>query len=92
MDFTTEDLYEQTKRVIRQSIILLDFPQEGTWNDNFILACHECGLPMRNDIEIGMYGDHAHTHGIDPNEGEMTVDLIWIGEGPPPNSHDKHSI
>ena len=92
MDFSTEDLYEQAKRVIRQSIQLLDFPQEGTWNDNFILACHECGLPMRKDIEIGMYSDHTRTHDIDPNEEKMTVDLIWIGEGLPPRSQDKHAI
>lgn len=83
-DFDTTQLYEQAKRVIRQSLDLLDFPKAGNWNDNFILACQECGLPMRNDVEVGMYADHARTHGINPDEGQMKLDLIWIGQGPPP--------
>lgn len=89
MNYTTEQLYEQTKRVIRQSLDLLDFPKEGNWNDNFILTCQECGLPMRNDVEIGMYADHARLHDIDVEGGEMKLDLIWIGEGPPPEPQSK---
>lgn len=83
-NFTTEELYEQAKRIIKQALDLLGFPKEGNWNDNFILACHECGLPMRNDLELGIYADHARTHGINPEEGEMKLDLVWIGEGSPP--------
>lgn len=84
--YTTEDLYEQAKRSLRHLTLDAGIAKEG--EPAFILACHECGLPFRTDIEIGMIGDHARVHGLDPDEGWLTVDLIWIGEGPPPKGRN----
>jgi hypothetical protein len=80
--FSTEELYEQAKRVLRQTL-----PAEILNPDDrpFIMACHECGLPFRNDVEMGMVAEHARAeHGIDPETGSLTLDLIFVGEGPPP--------
>lgn len=84
-DFTTEDLYEQAKRSLRHLVVDAGIAEEG--EPAFILACHECGLPFRKDIEVGMAADHARTHGIDPDDGKLALDLIWIGQGPPPVSN-----
>lgn len=76
------ELYEQAKRVLRQVL------PENVVDANgrpFLMACHECGLPFRNDVEMGMVAEHARAeHAIDPDTGSLGLDLIWVGEGPPP--------
>jgi hypothetical protein len=82
-NFTTEQLYEQAKQVLRRMTEDAGISDEqGRW---FVLACHECGLPFPTQIEVGMIGQHAETaHGIDTDSEKVVLDLIWIGEGPPP--------
>lgn len=82
-DYTTEDLYEQAKRVLRQ---MLPDEVKDARGRPFILACGECGLAFRTDVEVGMVGEHAKVeHGVDADAGaSVSLDLIFIGEGPPP--------
>jgi hypothetical protein len=78
-----EDLYEQAKRVLRRMCEDAGIADEkGRW---FILACSECGLPFPTGAEAGMIGEHAEiAHDVDRSATRVKVDLIWIGEGPPP--------
>lgn len=63
--------YEQAKRVLRASNPEVDF----------VLACHECGSSWPESAEMGMVVTHFQiTHDTD----EVELDLVWIGEGPPP--------
>jgi hypothetical protein len=81
--FTTDDLYEQAKAVLRQAL-----PQLGIKDEQdrpFILACHECGLPFRLELEVGMLAEHARVeHDVNVEEAQLKLDLIYIGHGPPP--------
>jgi hypothetical protein len=83
-DFTTEDLYEQAKRVLRQMLPPEVRDAKGT---PFIIACHFCGLAFRIDVEIGMVAEHARVeHGVAGTpDDQLPLDLIFIGEGPPPD-------
>lgn len=83
MNATTEQLYEQAKRVIRNMVLDQGLLNEG--DTAFIVACDKCGLPFSKDAEIGMIGEHASiSHGINTDNESVGVELIWIGEGPPP--------
>lgn len=86
-NFTTEELYEQAKRSLRQMCLTYDIVKPG--GPAFILACKQCGLPFRDDIEVGMVGEHASIeHNIDFDKEKVTLDLIWIGDGPPPEAQN----
>jgi hypothetical protein len=83
----TEQLYEQAKRVLRQ---MLPPEVKDAQGRPFILACSACGYAFRNDVEIGMAAEHAKAeHGADPDAEKTSVslDLIFIGEGPPPRGN-----
>jgi hypothetical protein len=81
MDYTTEQLYEQVKRSLRQALVQLEIDI----SQPFILACSECGLPFRLDIEVGMIAEHGRLeHNLDVDDGDLSLDLIFVGEGPPP--------
>lgn len=80
-DVDPREWYEQTKRLLRGSL-----PPEvvGSANPSFVLACHECGLAFQEGAEIGMLAQHAElAHGWDDSE-QLQIDLVWIGEGDPP--------
>lgn len=80
---TTEELYEQAKRVLRNVVLDYNLIKEG--QPAFIIACKRCGMPFSDEAEVGMIGEHAElAHGIDTEKEQVTLDLIWIGEGPPP--------
>jgi hypothetical protein len=84
VNYTTEQLYEQAKRSLRQACLTLRIVAEG--EPAFILACHECGLPFRKDIELGLVAEHARLeHDTDVDAGKLKLDLIFIGSGPPPS-------
>lgn len=85
MDVSHAELYEQAKRTLRQLAVDAGVAQEG--KPAFVLACHECGYPFRVDLEVGMAADHARTHGLDPDEGGLHLDLVWIGAGDPPEGN-----
>lgn len=81
-DYTTEELYEQVKAVTRKMA-----EDAGIMNDKpFLIACHECKLPFPLQSEIGMVAEHATlAHGWqEDGEERLAVDLVWVGEGPPP--------
>lgn len=82
MTFTTEELYEQAKRVIRGSL-------PDTTATGFVLACHSCGLAFPEGAEVGMVRQHAElAHDFDGEE-RLKVDLVWVGEGPPPEPRER---
>jgi len=74
-NFTTEQLYEQTKLVLRAH-----HPDM-----NFILACHRCGDCWPENTEMGMVKTHFDISHPDDADNLM-LDLIWIGVGQPPES------
>lgn len=76
MNASTEELYEQAKRVIRG-----DHPDYGS----FILACTHCGASWPEDAEVGMVSTHFEiSHDWVEGESPILLDLVFIGEGPPP--------
>lgn len=77
---TTEQLYEQAKRVLRGSLT----PEVLGDGSPFILACSSCGLAFPNGAEMGMVGQHAGIAHEWDGESRLRLDLVWIGEGPPP--------
>lgn len=78
-----QELYEQSKKVIRQMCIDAGIAEEG--GPAFILACHECGYPYRKDLEVGMAMEHAKlVHNLDEDTDKLKLDLIFIGKGDPP--------
>lgn len=84
MNVTDAELYEQAKRVLRGSLGTATLGGDPT----FVLACHECGFAFPVEAELGMVAEHAElAHSIDVDGGEMVLDLVWIGEGPPPEPH-----
>lgn len=77
---THEELYEQVKRSLRRAAEDGGYDPAGS---GFILACHDCGQPFPTDAEVGMVSQHAElAHEGDGDKAKL--DLIWIGEGPPP--------
>lgn len=82
MNVTTEQLYEQAKQLLRAAVIDYGIAKEG--EPPFLMACPDCGLPFRSDIEMGMVNDHAKTHGKSAEAGTLALQMVWIGEGPPP--------
>lgn len=79
MSVSTQELYEQAKRVIRGSLPLLDWSGPA----KFVLACRYCGQPFPDDIAMGVVTAHIDLHG----DVEHHLDLVWIGEGPPPKGN-----
>lgn len=77
-----EALYEQTKRVLRGTL-----DERLTGDTPFVMACHDCGLAFPLDVEIGMAAQHAETaHGWQDGESPLPLDLVYIGEGEPPEA------
>lgn len=82
MNVTVEECYEQTKRVLRRMCEDAGIADEkGRW---FILSCSDCGQPFPTESEMGMVGQHAELAHDWDGETNLSVDLIWIGEGLPP--------
>lgn len=76
------DLYEQAKRVLRGTL-----DERLTQGEPFLLACRECGLAMPMDSEMGMVEQHVEI--AHPGWTELELDLVWIGEGDPPEPKPK---
>ena len=71
---TTEELYEQAKKVLRAANIAS--------GSDFILACNVCGDSWPEKTEMGMVETHFQiSH---PEAEKISLDLIWIGIGAPP--------
>ncbi len=71
---TARELYEQVKRIVRA-----DHPDWGT----FALVCSKCGTSWPQSAEMGMVQTHMQiTHDTD----DVVLDLVWIGEGRPPEA------
>jgi hypothetical protein len=78
MIYQTERLYEQAKTILRKQ-----FPDQ-----QFILACHLCGDTWPTKTEMGMVETHFEiSHPEDA--GNIKLDLVWIGEGKPPESRSE---
>lgn len=72
-----QELYEQTKRVLRGTL-----DERLTQGEPFLLACHECGLAFPMNAEMGMIEQHVEI--AHPGLEDLQLDLVWIGEGDPP--------
>lgn len=77
---TDAELYEQVKRVLRAG-------DPELTKDGFVLACHDCGFAAPREAELGMLIQHmqlVHDRPMDDAESALELDLVWVGEGPPP--------
>jgi hypothetical protein len=75
-------LYEQLKKVFRET---WDFGDSEDFSSNFILACKACGQAFSEKAKMGVVEAHFDVAHPDA-DGEIELDLIWIGEGMPPKS------
>lgn len=76
---TNRELYEQAKRLLRAA-----HPGE-----TFLLACHLCGDTWPDATEMGMIETHFQISHA--GAAEVQLDLVWIGEGPPPPAGNVHA-
>ena len=80
----TAALYEQAKRILRRAGEDAGY---AVGQPDFILACRGCGQPFPESTEMGMVEQHMQlAHGYVAGDPPFTLDLVWIGEGPPPKA------
>jgi len=83
MNYTIEQLYEQVKAGYRELVLQHGLLDEGDLA--FLLQCHDCGLPFRNDVEIGLVVEHQK---MEHGREKPMLDLVYIGKGMPPKPRE----
>lgn len=71
-----EHQYEALKKIVRN---LLD--GMGVRYDGWLLCCRACGQVWPDFAEMGMVQTHFQ---ISHDTAIVLLDLVWVGEGPPP--------